>query len=55
VGDIGWELGGNWIVATITGKVAMIITKVARIKNLSNLLEMNLLNKSSTSLTIGES
>jgi hypothetical protein len=28
------ELGGNWKVATINGKVTMIITKVATIENL---------------------
>ena len=30
-GRIAWELGDNWIVATITGKVAMITEEVATI------------------------
>ena len=47
-----WELGGNWIVAMILEIVAMINTKVATIENLE---QHDFLNKSSTSLTIGES
>jgi len=46
VGEIEWELGGNWIVAMITGKVAMILEivaminlKVATIENLEQLIK----------------
>ena len=60
------ELGGNWIVARITGKVAMIIEEVAtildivarkntKVATIENLEQHELLNKSSASLTIGES
>ena len=61
-----WELGGNWIVAMIMEKVAMIIEEVAmileivamintKVATIENLEPHELLNKSSASLTIGES
>ena len=60
------ELGGNWIVAMITGKVARIIEEVAtvldivarintKVAKIENLEQHELLNKSSASLTNGES
>ena len=69
-GRIEWELGGNWIVETISGKVETIIeevetilaivetisSKVETIVNLeSYILNMDALINSSASLTIGKS